>query len=189
MKKILVVLAHPSEQSLNASIAKVIKEEYERKGHEVHLLDLYHDKHRQDFLTFDNPYAIDRGESVQHYQGLVTWADHMVFVFPYWWGSEPAILHNWIDSNFLSDFAFHYVDKRPKGLLQGKTVSIFTTSGTPGFIYCLTGGYRWLKRRWKKGIVEFCGMKLEGFHTFGWIDTSKGKAEKVLEKVKRIVEK
>jgi NAD(P)H dehydrogenase (quinone) len=188
MKNILIVLAHPNKNSLNGAMANIIKEQKEKNGHEVKLLDLYNDN-TQEFLSFENPYEITRDEKVKYHQELVAWADNITFVFPYWWGSEPAILHNWIDSNFLSNFAFKYVDSKPKGLLQSKTVTIFTTSGTPKFLYFFTGGYRWLKKRWKQGIVEFCGMKLDGFYTFGWIDTSKDKATKVLEEVRKIASK
>ena len=185
MKNILIIIAHPNKESLNFSIANTVKEQKELAGYDVKILDLYSDN-KQDFFSFTDQHKIKNNNLTDYHQELITWANKMIFVFPYWWGSEPAILHNWIDSNFLSNYAFKYVNNRPQGMLQGKTVTVYTTSGTPSFMYFFTGGYRWLKKRWKKGIVEFCGMKLDGFYTFGWVDTSKSKAEKILKKVKKL---
>ncbi|RLA74339.1 MAG: hypothetical protein DRG11_05170 [Epsilonproteobacteria bacterium] len=185
--KILLILAHPNKDSLNYAMAKTIEKQKQSQGHEVQFVDLYHDEHRQDFLKADNLSKIPPNSNTTHFQELILWADNITFVFPYWWGSEPAILNNWIDNNLLTGFAFKYDDKgQPSGLLQGKTVTIYTTSGTPSFVYMFTGGYRWLKKRWKKGIVEFCGMKLDGFHTFGWVTNSKEKATKILQEVEKI---
>jgi NAD(P)H dehydrogenase (quinone) len=187
---ILIVLAHPNHNSLNYSIANLIKEQKEAQGYSVKMIDLYKEN-RQDFFTFENSYGgeIEKDEKTIYHQELISWADNISFVFPYWWGSEPAILHNWIDSNFLPNFAFKYTNGMPKGMLQKRTVTIYTTSGTPKFLCNIMGGHRRLKRRWKKGIVEFCGMKLDGFYAFGGVDTSKEKAEKILKDVEKRVTK
>ena len=113
----------------------------------------------------------------------MTKADEIVFVFPYWWGSMPAILKNFLDWNLSKGFAFTYENSRPKGLLTGKSVKIFTTTGAPSFIYTLTGANRRLKNMFKQQIVQFCGMTLEECHIFGGIDTSAKNTKKVLEKI------
>jgi NAD(P)H dehydrogenase (quinone) len=43
-------------------------------------------------------------------QQKITWADELIFVFPIWWGSMPAVMKNWIDVNFLGGFAFRYLE-------------------------------------------------------------------------------
>jgi NAD(P)H dehydrogenase (quinone) len=188
MKNILIIIANPNSKSLTHAMANIIKEEKEKQSLNVKILDLYND-HKQDFLTFDNPNQIPQDLNTAYHQELISWADEMIFIFPYWWGSEPAILHNWVDSNLLSGFAFEFKDERPNGLLTGKRVHIYTTSGTPKFVYTITGGYRWLKKRWQKGIVEFCGMKLDGFHTYGGIDASSTKIESILSNVRKSASK
>ena len=127
------------------------------KGNSVELLDLYRDAHQQSFFTYEDANAPHTNDAVLYYQKKIAKADEIVFVFPYWWGSFPAILKNFFDWNFSKGFAFTYVDSRPKGLLMGKTVKVFTTTGAPKFIYTLTGANRRLKSMIKEQIIEFCG--------------------------------
>ena len=96
----------------------------------------------------------------------------------------PAILKNFIDWNLSMGFAAEFVDGRPKGLLTNKIVKIFTTTGTPYFLYMLTGANARLRNMFKKQIIEFCGMKLEEFNVFGGIDTKLKDINKILDKIK-----
>lgn len=34
-------------------------------------------------------------------QELIRWADHLVFVYPIWWGTMPAVLKGFFDRVFL----------------------------------------------------------------------------------------
>jgi NAD(P)H dehydrogenase (quinone) len=123
---------------------------------------------------------------MKYYQDKMTKADEIVFVFPYWWGSFPAILKNFFDWNLSKDFAFKYVNSRPKGLLTDKTVKVFTTTGAPKFIYTITGANRRLKNMMKEQIIQFCGMKMDGFHIYGGVDTSGKNIEKILAEIKAL---
>ena len=40
---------------------------------------------------------------LQEAQELIAWADHLVFVYPNWWGGMPALLKGFIDRVFLPD--------------------------------------------------------------------------------------
>jgi len=177
---ILIIVANPKEQSLSFSIAKHYKEIAKNRGDNVEIIDLYRQKHQQPFFTNE---ALPTPQK-EYFQSKISWADELVFVFPYWWGSMPAILKNFIDWNFSSEFAFEYVNSRPKGLLTGKSVKIFTTTGAPYFWYYLTGAHRRLRGMFKAQIVEFCGMKLEACHIFGGVDTSLKDIDKIVEKIR-----
>jgi len=184
MKHILIIVAHPKEDSFSFAMANTYKENAEAKGNSVELLDLYRDEHQQPFFTYDDANTLATDDSMKYYQEHIAGADEIVLVFPYWWGSFPAILKNFFDWNLSKDFAFKYVDSRPKGLLEGKTVKVFTTTGAPKFIYTITGANRRLKNMMKEQIIQFCGMKLDGFHIFGGVDTSGKNTEKILEEIK-----
>lgn len=184
MKNILIIIANPKEESLSFSIAKRYKELAEEKGHKVEMLDLYRDENQQAFFTYENANEPQSTKEMQYYQAKITNADEMVFVFPYWWGSMPAILKNFFDWNFSMGFAAEYVNSRPKGMLNDKTVKIFTTTGAPYFIYMLSGANRRLKNMFKEQIVEFCGMKLTECNIFGGVDTSEANALKILGKIR-----
>ncbi len=186
MKNILIVVAHPKEDSFSFAMANTYKELSTKKGHRVELLDLYRCEHQQPFFTFHNTNTVTHTDEMKYFHEKIEKADEIVFVFPYWWGSSPAILKNFIDCNFSKGFAFTYVDSRPKGLLSGKTVKIFTTTGAPSFIYMLTGANRRLKNTWKEQIIEFCGMKLDACHIFGGINTSNKNPQKALTRIEKL---
>ncbi len=186
MKNSLIIVAHPKEDGFSFAMANAYRQSIQSKGANVEMLDLYRDEHQQPFFTYDNANVLQTDEAMKYYQEKITKADEIVFVFPYWWGSFPAILKNFFDWNLSKDFAFTYVDSRPKGLLTGKTVKVFTTTGAPKFIYTLTGANRRLKNMMKEQIIEFCGMKLDGFHIFGGVDTSGKNTDKILKEIKSL---
>lgn len=62
----------------------------------------------------------------------VAWAEHLVFFFPQWWGTYPAVLKAFLDRVVLSGTAFAYgrghVSTR---LLGGRTARIVMTMDSP----------------------------------------------------------
>jgi len=183
MKNILIIVAHPKTEGFSFAMAETYKTLCEAKGDQAELLDLYRSEHQQPFFSYDDANNMPKTEAMAYFQEKIGRADELVFVFPYWWGSCPAIMKNFIDWNLSKGFAFHYVDSRPKGLLQGKEVKVFTTTGAPKFIYTLTGANRRLKNMFKEQIVQFCGMRLTSFDIFGGVDTNRSNTEKVLAQI------
>ena len=189
MKKILIIIAHPSKKNLTKGIADIFLEEKESQAYEVELIDLYQDK-QLPYLTFEDAHDVKQSDEVKYYQEKVTNSDEIIFVYPFWWGTMPAILKNWIDSVLTMGFAAKYGENgRPIGLLQGKSVRIISTSGGPTFWYCLNGIRRANKKIWKQTIVELCGMKFQGYHLFGGMDTKAKKVEKMFNCIKKIANK
>ena len=183
MKNVLIIIAHPKEQSLTASMAKLFEEASVKSGNNIEVLDLYRCEHQQPFFNYENANALTQTKEMDFFQEAISKADEIVFFFPYWWGSMPAILKNFFDWNLSKGFAFTYENGRPKGLLVGKGVKLFTTTGAPKFIYTLTGANRRLKNMFKEQIVNFCGMKLESCNIYGGVDTSGKNVEKILADV------
>jgi len=186
MKNILIIVAHPKIDSFSFAMAHTYKKCAEDRGDKVELIDLYRSEYQQGFFTYEDPNTLPENDAVKYYQTKIRAADEIVFVFPYWWGSFPAILKNFLDWNLSRGFAFKYVNARPVGLLQGKSVKVFTTTGAPKFIYTITGANRRLKNMIKEQIVTFCGMKLASCHIFGGVDTHSKKTEKILESIKEL---
>lgn len=189
--KILIITAHPSESGFTHKIADSYKkalENNEHNGNEVEILDLYDTKIRQDFLNFENKKNIEVTSEIQFIQNKIKNADELVFVFPIWWADAPAIVKNFIDTNFNVGFAFKYTEKGPIGLLNGKTAKIFATCDGPGFYYKFP--IIPLKLIWGKARLGFCGIKLQKFVIFDKmrIRTDEEK-EKMLKKVTEIASK
>ena len=189
MSNILIITAHPSLKNLTQGMAEVYKNEKEKQGHTVQVLDLYKET-TLPFLSFEDQNNFKVSQEALDYQKMVTNANEIIFVYPFWWGTMPAILKNWIDSVLTMGFAATYNEKgRPVGLLQGRSVRILCTSGAPTFLYCINGIRRANKKIWKQTIVEFCSMEFTGYHLFGGVDTSGKNVDKIFETVKKLANK
>lgn len=187
IQNVLIIVANPKPSSLSFTIADAYKKNVESKGMRVEILDLYTDPYRQDFFTYDeDPYKQESTLEMLYYQNKIKQADEIVFVFPYWWGSMPAILKNFFDWNFAMGFAARYEKGRPVGLLTDKSVRVFVTTGAPSYYYMLTGANRRLKNMFKEQIFDFCGMQSKGFHIFGGIDSGATNVKRILEKIEKL---
>jgi len=180
----LIIITNPKENSLSFAIANKYKELAAAKSYNIDIIDLYRSEYQQEFYKYENANKPDITPQVKYFQEKISWADELVFIFPYWWGSMPAILKNFFDWNFSKGFAFKYVGSRPKGLLTDKTVKIYTSTGAPSFYYKLTGANKRLRKMFQKQIVEFCGMKLISCNIYGGIDQSKTNTEDIIKMVK-----
>ena len=186
MIRTLIITAHPSPHNLTRGITDIYKSEKEKQGNSVEVIDLYRAQQLPYLDYTDMKHYKASGEAL-NYQEQISNADEIVFVYPFWWGTMPGILKNWIDSVFTMGFAAKYgKDGRPLGLLQGRSVRIICTSGAPTFLYYINGIRRANKKIWKQTIVEFCGMKFEGYHLFGGMDIRGKNVEKMFTEVKKL---
>jgi len=127
----LLVYAHPSAQSFNAALVKVIQEEIVKKGDQIKVKDLY-SMNWNPVLSqkdFEGYHSGNLPEDIKLEQDDVSWADLVIMVSPVWWYSIPAILKGYIDRVFSLGFAYKYTATGPLGLLKGKKGLFITTSG------------------------------------------------------------
>ncbi len=112
-------------------------------------------------------------------QELITWADHLVFVYPIWWGLMPALLKGFFDRVFLPDFAFKYQQGKtfPAQLLKGKTARLLVTADSPSFWYSLVMG-RPNHIAIRRSILGFSGIKPIRIKTFGPVRNSSAEQRK-----------
>lgn len=166
-RRILIIQAHPSSESFCSALAQAYLEGAQASGASAQLLDLAS-------LSFDPIlHGGYRGEQpleadLARAQELISWADHLAFVYPTWWGGAPALLKGFIDRVFLPGFAFRYHAKSPfpEKLLAGRTGEILVTMDTPPW-------YNWLvlgapgHRLMRESILGFCGIKVRRAHSIG----------------------
>jgi NAD(P)H dehydrogenase (quinone) len=131
MSRILVIFAHPSQQSYNTSILHKVVEGLGEKGHDIQIDDLY----AQNFdpaMTEAELYGKSTPDSILREQEKVVWADILFFIFPIWWWSPPAILKGWLERVLCLDFAFRYDIKRGgyAGMLQDRKAVIISTGSS-----------------------------------------------------------
>jgi NAD(P)H dehydrogenase (quinone) len=155
--KTLIINGHPDPQSYCAQVAEAYLKGAQAVQSETQLLHL-HD------LTFDlnlvGGYRNNHLEpDLMRSQQLITWADHLVFVYPTWWWTMPALLKGFIDRVFVPGFAFRY-DKNqslPEKLLKDKSATLIVTMDSPAWYY------RWWMSNaghlvMKRGVLAFCGI-------------------------------
>jgi putative NADPH-quinone reductase len=124
-------------------------------------------------------------------QNDIQWAEHIVFVYPNWWGAMPSLMTGFIDRTFLPGFAFKYRDNSQfwDKLLTGRSAHLLVTMDTPPWYY------RWIFRspghnEMKRTILGFCGIKVNRISEFSPIrDSSQEKRDKWLIITKRLGEK
>lgn len=175
-KRILVILGHSSEDSFCGALAQSYAKGAEASGNEVRSISL--GKLRFDPILHDGYAKIQELEpDLVVAQEVIAWAQHIVFVYPIWWGSIPALLKGFFDRIFLPGFAFKLrkgslmVD----GLLAGRSAHLLVTMDTPPWYF------RWIYRmpghnQMKRTILEFCGIKPVIVTNFGPVKDSKPKA-------------
>lgn len=172
MKKVLVILGHPRPGSFCECLATAYAQACRNAGAEVQQLSLGQ-------LTFDpvlrEGYLRDQPlePELAAAQASILWADHLVFVYPNWWGTAPALLKGFIDRVFLPGFAFRYREGSHlwDRLLTGRTGRALVTMDSPGWYY------RWFAgapgdRHLRRSVLEFCGVKPVRIAHFGPMRTS-----------------
>lgn len=184
---VLLVMGHPRRDSFCAALADAYKEGAIRAGVTVRTLVLAE-------LQFDPHVRVDSPENqalepdLEHANAWLTWADHLVFVYPTWWATMPALLKGFMDRMLMPGDAFHYYGPRAidfEGLWTGKSGQIITTMDTPPPIY------RWLygapgSRAMRKATLGFCGVKPVHALVCGSIRTStREQREAWLEEARR----
>ena len=158
--KILLILGHPDTESFCGTLTSTYKDSATASGFEVRQLLLGE-------LSFD-PVLWKGYKNIQtlepdlvRAQELIRWSDHLVFVYPNWWGTMPALMKGFIDRVFLPGFAFKYRENSAfwDKLLTGRTAHLIVTMDTPPWYY------RWIYHRpghneMKHTILGFSGIKV-----------------------------
>ena len=166
-RRILIILGHSSSQSMCASLAHNYADAARQSGAEVRLLSLgemYFDPILRHGYTHAQPLEPDLRDA----QIDIAWAQHLVWVYPIWWGGLPALLKGFLDRIFLPGFAFKYRANSVlwDRLLTGRTAELLVTMDTPPWYY------RWVQRQpghrqMKQTILEFSGIRPVRVHSFG----------------------
>lgn len=162
--KTLIVHAHPEPKSLNSSLKNLAVSTLENAGHEVKVSDLYamnwkavvdaadYGPHASSPLKVarDSGRAFDAGTltpDVRTEQEKLLWADTIIFQFPLWWYTMPAILKGWVDRVFTFHFAYgvgehsdtKYGERFGEGTLAGRRALLSVTAGGRSRITPLAG--------------------------------------------------
>lgn len=187
MKKILIIVGHPDTESFNFGLAAAYKKGAISSGSQVKEI-IIRDLTFNTNLQFGYRKRTELEPDLLDAQEKIKWADHLVWIYPVWWGSLPAILKGFIDRTFLPGFAFQ---KRENSvwwdkLLTNKSARIISTLDQPAWYYWLI--YKQPSHNaMKKLTLEFCGIKPVKVTTIGPLRLSKESyRQNWLKKIERL---
>ncbi|MCR8720915.1 NAD(P)H-dependent oxidoreductase [Pseudomonas syringae] len=171
-KRILMVYGTPKAISFCHALGDAYAQAARGEGHVVRFIKLGE-------LDFDpilhNGY--DQTQTLEpdllEAQRQIHWAEHLVFVYPVWWGGLPALLTGFFDRVLTPGFAFkaHGRKQHANELLRGRTAELLVAMDTPPRYF------RWIygapaHRQMVRTILSFCGIKTKRLTEFAPIHSA-----------------
>lgn len=187
MKKILIINGHPDKESFNDGLSASYKAGAKKSNAEIKEINI-RELNFNPNLQFGYRKRTELEPDLLEAQEKLKWADHLVWIYPVWWGAVPAIMKGFLDRVLLPGFAFN---KKVDSLwwdkyFTGKTARIICTLDQPAWYY------RWVYGRpshnaMKKSTLNFIGVKKVRITTIGPIKLSKEDfRSKWLKKVEKL---
>ena len=158
MKKILIINGHPDRESYNYALSEAYRTAAIRAGAEltqINIADLQFDPN----LRFGYRKRMELEPDLVEALQKIKEAQHIVWFFPMWWYSYPAVMKGFVDRLFLPGIVMKFIEGKPfpEKLLKGRTARIVITADTPSWYDRFFMGRRSINQ-FKKGTLEFCGI-------------------------------
>jgi putative NADPH-quinone reductase len=128
-----IIFSHPWHGSFNKAILDTITSLFDKANKAYQIIDLPKDgfnpaMSEAELAVYNKGKALD--PLVTKYQEMVGNSDELIFIFPIWWGTMPAILKGFFDKVLLVDFAYNY-EGGWNPLLDIRKTTVITTSESP----------------------------------------------------------
>lgn len=190
MKKILIINGHPDKESFNYALSAAYKKGAIKTNAEIREINIGELNFNPN-LQYGYRKRTELEPDLLEAQEKLKWAEHLVWVYPVWWGSLPAIMKGFIDRIMLPGFAFN---KRENSLwwdkcFTGKSARIICTLDQPAWYY------KWIygspsHNAMKKVTLNYIGVDKVKITAIGPIRLSKDTFRtKWLSKVERLGER
>jgi NAD(P)H dehydrogenase (quinone) len=179
--KIFIVHAHPESQSFCSAMKDKAVETFQNLGHEVQVSDLHQMKWNpvasgNDFEVRSQPdylvYALEQREAYKSGQlspdiqaeiEKLKWCDLLIFNFPMYWFSVPAIMKGWIDRVFVSGLCYGGKRFYDQGGLKGKKGLLAFTLGGREYMFGddrIHGEMQTMLRPLLRGSMAYVGLSV-----------------------------
>jgi len=89
-------------------------------------------------------------------QSDLSWADHVVLVFPLWLGGAPAVLRAFLEQVACGSFFAETSGRAIRSKFKGRSARVIVTMGMPTFIYRLMFHAHGV-RNIMQGVLGFAG--------------------------------
>jgi len=179
--KVLIVYAHNEPRSFNHAMLSCAIDTLRQAGHDTDVSDLYAQKFdpvggRHDFLTVKDPdffkYAAEQvhaarssgfAQEVAREQQRLLWSELVIFQFPLWWFSVPAIMKGWFDRVLAMGFAYGGGRWFEHGPLRPRRAMLAVTAGAPRERYVegnIFGGIERVLYPLHVGVLNLVGLEV-----------------------------
>ena len=158
-QSILVINGHPDKESLCSALAEAYARGSRTSAIDcelIHLSDLDFDP------VLHNGYRVvqELEPDLLMLQERIRKAEHLVFVYPVWWGTYPSLLKGMIDRAFLPGFMFKF---HPNGyswdkFMKNKSARLIVTMNSPKWYYKYMIG-RPGDHAMRRSVLRFAGFK------------------------------
>lgn len=182
----LIILGHPDKKSFCSALADNYEKGAREKGGDVariNISDLSFNSNLKNGYRLIQNLEPDLVEA----QRLIKWANHLVIVYPVWWGSVPAVMKGFLDRILLPGYAFKYRENSTSWdkLLTGRSARLIVTSDGPVW-WLYLNYFHPAVNMMKKAVLEFCGITPVTVMSFDSIkNASEKKREALLYKAFR----
>lgn len=195
--RIQVIHGHPLPDSYNAALFRRIVETLQAQGHEVVATDLYAENfapaltaaERRSYLA--QPYD---NSATARYAEILHGVEGIVFCFPHWWFSMPAIVKGYVDRVWGPGIAFEHDREggRIKPLLHHiRLFGVVTSYGSPWWLVKFIAGDPGRKVL-MRGMRPLCHPRAETFYLVHYdmdrstIDTRTAFLDRVVDRLRRL---
>lgn len=177
--RILVVYWHPEPRSFNAAMFETICSTLGSLGHEVKVSNLHRMNFdpvssRRNFITVkehqffkqqaEEEFATERNgfaDEIESEIKKVEWCDLMIWQFPLWWFSLPAVLKGWVDRVFAAGRMHGNGRNYENGVFRGKRAVLSLTTGSSEAAFRpggFNGDIAGILRPIHRGMLQFVGF-------------------------------
>jgi putative NADPH-quinone reductase len=167
--RIQVVHCHPLTDSYNHALFQVIMSALTQRGHDVTATDLYRDGFSPAMSPGERrsyyPGPYDQA-AVSAYVDALRRTEGIVFCFPHWWFSMPAMLKGYVDRVWGPGIAFDHdpAGGRIKPLLGHiRLFGVVTSYGSPWWVTRLLAGDPGRKVL-MRALKPMCGPRARSFY-------------------------
>lgn len=179
--KVLIVYWHPEPASFNAAMLRTTRRTLTAGQHQVQVSDLgalsfNPVSGRHNFATAANPeYFTQCAEEahasrqnsfaadIHREREKLDWCDLLIFQFPLWWFSMPAIMKGWVDRVFSCANCHNPDGHYEQGPWRGRRALLSLTTGGPEDFYQpggLHGAMSAVLRPIQRGILAATGFEV-----------------------------
>ncbi|XP_051259954.1 ribosyldihydronicotinamide dehydrogenase [quinone]-like [Dicentrarchus labrax] len=181
-KKVLLVYAHQSSGSFNAAAKDAAVEVLAAQGCTVEVSDLYAMKFKATATAEDiigevkncdhfryaeeTKLAWEAGKlstDITEEQRKLTETDLVIFQFPMYWFTVPAIMKGWIDRVLTLGFAFSQEKRYSQGIFKEKKAILSFTTGSQESMFSangINGDMNVTLWPLQNGILHYCGFQV-----------------------------